>query len=154
MTTNITLDEIRALIHTEMKKLLQGNTSVTVNSQPSRNLLPPQLMARMTHPEAFDKAVTEGLIETGENGRMTWTAERMLQVYFFGRLFCGDKAVYSKALDKYIWRQHKCIFPRQCPEASFRYITEQNATQTEESYRATELPVHRQSVCRLTLQEP
>ena len=82
MTTNITLEEIRALIHTEMKKLLQGNTSVTVNSQPSRNLLPPQLMARMTHPEAFDKAVTEGLIETGENGRMTWTAERMLQVYF------------------------------------------------------------------------
>ena len=111
MTTNITLEEIRALIHTEMKKLLQGNTSVTVNSQPSRNLLPPQLMARMTHPEAFDKAVTEGLIETGENGRITWTAERMLQVYFFGRLFCGDKAVYSKALDKYIWRQHKCIFP-------------------------------------------
>lgn len=108
---NINISELRQLIHIEVKNLLQGKSSATTVAQLQKKLLPPPLMARMTCPEAFYNAISEGLIAIDNDGKMTWTVERMLQVYFFGRLFCGDKAIYSKALDKYIWRQNKCSFP-------------------------------------------
>lgn len=66
----------------------------------------------MTNSEALSKAVEKGYVEVREDGTLAWMLEsNTLLAYFCGRLWCGDKGMYSRRKKAMLWQVGDAAFP-------------------------------------------
>ena len=74
--------------------------------------LPRKLQVLMLNDSAFDMAVKEGYIQMTDDGHLTWMlGNNTLLAYFLGRLFCGDRAYFSRGRGVGIWQKGEKGFP-------------------------------------------
>lgn len=65
-------------------------------------------------------AIDEEYVLLTPDGRMVWQLEsNTLLAYFCGRLWCGDKPVYSRRLKGCVWKRGKRPFPNKALERLF-----------------------------------
>lgn len=96
----------------ELSAVTDGtSTALAGTTSKATALLSRRLRMRMLCPAAFERAVSEGWLSADGGHGLTWSEGRTLLAYFLGRLFCNDKAVYSKTARKYIWRQRGPSLP-------------------------------------------
>jgi len=70
------------------------------------------LQVTMLHAEAFDAAVEKGYIVMTEEGTLAWMlGSNTLLAYFCGRLWCGDKGMYSRRKKAMLWQMGEGVFP-------------------------------------------
>lgn len=72
------------------------------------------LQHTMLNKEAFLHAVEKGFIVSSEDGKhLQWTlGNNTLLAYFCGRMWCGDRGVFSKHMDDTIWQMGtRGVFP-------------------------------------------
>lgn len=72
-----------------------------------------QLQETMLNASAFDKAVAMGYIVMAEDGQhLVWAlGNNALLAYFCGKLWCGDKGVFSRRKQAMLWSPGKLMFP-------------------------------------------
>jgi len=87
---------------------MTGNTVLTKEMATLSKLL----QVTMLHAEAFAKAVEKGYVKVREDGTLAWTLKsNTLLAYFCGRLWCGDRGVYSRRKGAMLWQTGDGVFP-------------------------------------------
>lgn len=104
------------------------------DSKVSKVITPIALLRRkMRTPEAFDNAISQGLIEQHPSGKLiSHFGTHVELAYFLGTLFCGDYAT------KHIW----CKGEYRYPDKELRRLFDFSVRTTRENRIGTEIPYY------------